>query len=91
MDLDINKPQPHIGHDSRLKEILECDNWTCECGSQIFREAVVLKKVPGVLVGSPKPYITAPIPVMVCNKCGRLAPNTPNPDKLITTHKEAEK
>ena len=91
MELTLDKPQPRIGQNNHLKEILECDNWTCECGSQIFREAIVLKKVPGVLVGSAKPYITAPIPVVVCDKCGKLAPNMPNQDKLIITPKDKKK
>lgn len=42
-----------------------------ECGSKIFHEAVVLKKVSMLLSGTGKEELV-PIPVYVCDKCGKI-------------------
>ena len=43
----------------------------CKCGSKIFHEAVVLKKVSGLATGTGKEELI-PIPVYVCDKCGAI-------------------
>lgn len=42
-----------------------------ECGSKVFHEAVVLKKVSKLLSGTGKDELI-PIPVYVCDKCGKI-------------------
>lgn len=42
-----------------------------KCGSKVFTEVVVLKKIPGLMVGSTHDELV-PIPVYACNKCGEI-------------------
>lgn len=58
-----------------MNDVMSSENVVClKCGCVIFREAVVLKKVSGILMGSADKQVIAPIPVMVCNQCGEIAP-----------------
>jgi len=43
----------------------------CDCGSKVFHEAVVLKKVSSLLSGTGREELV-PIPVYVCDKCGKI-------------------
>jgi len=51
--------------------LLESPNITCECGSKLFIEAVVLKKLSALYSPTGKEQIY-PIPVYVCSKCGKI-------------------
>ena len=43
-----------------------------ECGSEVFVPGVIMKKVPGVLLGEGGvDFISVPIKVAVCAKCGK--------------------
>ena len=45
-----------------------------ECGSEVFVPGVIMKKVPGVLLGEGGvEFIPVPIKVAVCAKCGTLS------------------
>ena len=47
-----------------------------ECGSEVFVPGVIMKKVPGVLLGEGSvEFIPVPIKVAVCAKCGTLSPS----------------
>ena len=47
-----------------------------ECGSEVCVAGVIMKKVPGVLVGEGGvEFIPVPIKVGVCAKCGTLSPS----------------
>ena len=47
-----------------------------ECGSEVFVPGVIMKKVPGVLLGEGGvEFIPVPIKVAVCAKCGTLSPS----------------
>jgi len=47
---------------------ITCDN----CGHNIFRSAVVLNKIPGIVAGTGTDDIEYPTPVYVCDKCGTM-------------------
>ena len=54
------------------KHILTAPNVVCpDCGSKIFIEAAVLKKLSPILSPSGKEEIV-PIPVFACAKCGNI-------------------
>lgn len=42
-----------------------------ECGSQLFQEVLMLRKIPALLTGTGKPGLI-PIPVFACVKCGSV-------------------
>ena len=46
-----------------------------KCGSEVFVPGVIMKKVPGVLLGEGVEFISVPIKVAVCAKCGTLSPS----------------
>lgn len=45
-----------------------CDN----CGGELFEEKLILKKIPGVVVGNGTEDVNYPVPVLVCSKCGTI-------------------
>jgi DNA-directed RNA polymerase subunit RPC12/RpoP len=47
---------------------ITCDN----CGYNIFRSAVVLNKIPGIVAGTGTDDIEYPTPVYICDKCGTM-------------------
>lgn len=47
---------------------IKCD----ECGNQYYRQVVLFKRIPGVVTGNGAEPTILPIPVYVCDKCGRL-------------------
>lgn len=49
---------------------IPCDS----CGCEYFEQAMVFKKIPGVLLGTGAEHQVYPIPVFVCKKCGDLMP-----------------
>lgn len=56
----------------RISAIYNSPNIKCpKCGLMIFKEAVILKKVSGLVSGSGKEELV-PIPVYVCNDCGKI-------------------
>lgn len=63
-NLDNNLPK---------KSISEFDTITCDhCGCTIFDNKYVLKRIPGILVGTGGEDIQYPVPVFVCSKCGTM-------------------
>lgn len=46
-------------------------NVICTCGSKVFHEAVVLKKVSSLMTGTGREELV-PIPVYVCDKCRKI-------------------
>ena len=56
---------------SQLSAIYKAPNIVCECGSKVFKEAVILKKVSSLMTGSGRDEVV-PIPVYVCDKCGKI-------------------
>lgn len=51
--------------------LLDSPNVVCECGSKLFHEAIVLKKVSALISPTGKEELY-PIPVYVCEKCGKI-------------------
>ena len=51
--------------------LLDSPNVVCECGSKLFYEAIVLKKVSALISPTGKEELY-PIPVYVCDKCGKI-------------------
>ena len=70
-DLILGGGVPNIGGpkvDPRDYPSIKCD----KCGGIIFRNAVVLKELPGALVGNGTEPIQYPLQVLVCDKCGAI-------------------
>jgi len=44
-----------------------------ECQHEVFVPGVILKKVPGILLGAGEETVSVPIKVAVCSKCGTLS------------------
>lgn len=66
-ELNLNGAQSN-----NTKMILESPNVVCpKCGSKIFKECVVLKKISPILAGTPTEQMF-PIPVYVCATCGEI-------------------
>ncbi len=54
------------------KAIYKSPNVVCpKCGSKVFREAIILKKVSALISPTGKEELY-PIPVYVCDKCGTI-------------------
>jgi hypothetical protein len=71
-DLLIGQPKP------QTLRLSEHPSYECECGCKLFTNVVVVKKIPGLLVGNPDmkevPIPVDMLPIMICSKCGKLAP-----------------
>jgi len=71
-DLLIGQPKP------QTLRLSEYPSYKCGCGCQLFTYAYVVKKIPGLFIGQPDmkeaPVPADMLPVMVCSKCGELAP-----------------
>ena len=62
---------PNIGGpkiDPRDYSTVKCH----KCGGIVFINGVILKEIPGAVVGQGAKPIIAPQPVLVCNKCGTI-------------------
>ena len=45
---------------------------TCQCGSIFFVQNYIVKKVSGLKLGAPVPYVPMGIPVWRCVECGEV-------------------
>ena len=43
-----------------------------KCGNVAFTTAMIIKKIPGVLLGSPNKTQLMPDQILVCSKCGTI-------------------
>lgn len=43
-----------------------------KCGSILFGSAVVLKEIPGTLIGAAGETVQYPLKVFICKKCGEI-------------------
>jgi hypothetical protein len=49
----------------------DCDNLGCDgCGFQFFTDAMIIKRIPGVMVGSVED-IEQPVQILLCGSCGK--------------------
>ena len=72
--------------------ILDSPNCVCECGHKVFRERMVLKRISQLISPSGREELY-PIPIFVCDKCGKILSEPMGADnaaKLLgeTTKKE---
>ena len=68
----------NIGMANVAKQIYNSPTIVCpKCGSKVFKEAVILKKVSKVISPTGKEELY-PIPVFVCNSCGAI------PDEFLS-------
>ena len=73
--------------------LLDSPNVVCECGSKLFHEAIVLKKVSALISPTGKEELY-PIPVYVCEKCGKIPADLTskaNASKILGENVEASK
>lgn len=61
---NINKDRPQIN--PAEYESIVCD----KCGCALFRSAIIIKKIPGLLLASPRETENVPDDIWVCNNCG---------------------
>lgn len=45
-----------------------CDN----CGSEYYKQVMLFKRIPGVVTGNGAEPTILPIPIYICEKCGKL-------------------
>jgi hypothetical protein len=57
---------------------------TCECGSQVFQEGVLIRKASKFLTGTTEDAII-PIPTFCCSQCGKV------PDEFMPTQLKTAK
>lgn len=73
------------------KDIIDGETIVCSsCGYKFFKQACVLKKVPGFMLGLGQDTVIMPIQVLVCNACGELAPSIKE-DKMMENLLEGKK
>lgn len=78
---------------STAKIVYNSPNVVCECGSKVFHEAMVLKRVSSLVTGSGREELV-PIPVYVCDKCGKIPAeftNKPAAKLILGEDKSEEK
>jgi len=69
--------------------IKNAQNIKCECGGMIFSEKLIFKSLSSILSPSGKQE-TIPMPVIVCEKCGKV-PNVMDPQNVVPQSLKAEK
>lgn len=68
-------------------DLRQCPTMSCEkCGSVYFREVIYLKRVPGLMTGSPEDT-TVPFPIYKCDECGHVNESF-NPFEITSFEKE---
>lgn len=68
MDTDFNSG---LTEQQLMKSVMTSPNVKCKCGSKVFHEAHILKKVSALVSPTGRDMIY-PIPVYVCDKCGEI-------------------
>lgn len=69
-NMDMNSLQA-ASTQQLMSAVYNAPTVVCKCGSKLFHEAVVLKKVSGLATGTGREELI-PIPVYVCDKCGAI-------------------
>ena len=59
-----------------------------KCGSIIFKSAMVLKEIPGTIVGYGTDPVSYPMQVFICDKCGEILESDVKAYKLENDIKE---
>ena len=62
---------PNIGGpkiDPRDYKTIKCH----KCGSIVFKNAAILKEIPGTVVGQGSESVVVPLQVLVCDKCREI-------------------
>ncbi len=73
-----NQQGPQVTADTiRNAKTLKCE----DCGGMIFEEKILIKTISALLSPSGKQE-TAPIPVMICNSCGKV-PRIFDPQNIL--------
>ena len=72
---EIKTLPKNINVDLQLQPTLKCS-----CGSKLFDEAFIIKKIPSYLTGNSKPTIV-PLKTYVCASCGEV------PEELLPLKK----
>lgn len=75
--------QEQIKLNLSAEQLQECPTVTCECGCKVFVPGTAFKKVPGFLTGQGLTPTFLPLQgIMVCAKCGELAPFCKEDERL---------
>lgn len=55
-------------------DILSIPNEKCTCGSEVWEQGMVLKKISSLISHDGKEHLGS-LPVVICKKCGELYPD----------------
>lgn len=64
---------PNMNLNIRPEDMKDCN--CMGCGSEIWKEAIMIKIIPALLVGTPKDQVS-PFQMIVCDKCGMSLPES---------------
>lgn len=67
-DLLLGNPYAGPKVDPRDYPSIKCS----KCGSVLFESSVVMKEIPGTIVGNGTEPLLYPLQVLVCKKCGKV-------------------
>ena len=82
--------RPAVSAPQLTAEMLKLSaNVTCECGGMIFLEKLFFKKISAILSQSGKEDL-APMPVLICDKCGKV-PSVFDPQNILPNEIKAKK
>lgn len=66
------------GQNKKQLNVEKFPNATCECGNAIWVQGMFVKKIPGIELGEltneEEAVPISQFPVLVCAKCGKVAP-----------------
>lgn len=69
---------------------LKHPNIACKCGSIVWNQGVILKRIPGIEMGMGTEDQILDLPVFYCAKCGEILPEYVKMYKLDETITEKE-
>lgn len=54
-------------------DLTQCSTLECECGNIFFEKDIIVKIIPGIIIGAAK-NTNAPIEILRCKNCGKVLP-----------------
>ncbi|WQJ53583.1 MAG: hypothetical protein [Wendovervirus sonii] len=70
---------------------LKYDNIKCSCGCEIWQQGRIIKRIPGIEIGTGTEDQILDLPVFYCAKCGRILPDDAKIYKMEDPSEENKK
>lgn len=64
-------------------DLTQCSTLECECGNVFFEKEIIVKIIPGIIIGAVQ-NTNAPIEILRCKNCGKVLPEY---EPLLNNHK----